>query len=138
MLLVLEIALTVFGIASVIRGRLEVFGHFIVEGVGARLMGLVLMAPLPTVFVLGFIRGFQNSQAGKPYRVEDYQDLALVEMGMLLCSLVLAGAIALCTGRRPPKQVNPDEEWKKIRAAGTVEEERDEALPPRTTFLPRR
>lgn len=133
-MLIAELFLTALGIGTLIRGRLECFGHYVVEGIAARVIGLVLVLPAPVVFAIGFQRGLENAHAGKPWNLEAYQDLIPVEGGIFGIAIVLALVIALCTGRPPVTQLNAEEEWKRLRQTGPVEADKGR---PRDSFLPR-
>ncbi len=57
MLLVFEIALTVYGIVIVVRNRYKVGKTAEVTGTPARVIGIVMLATLPMALVVGFIAG---------------------------------------------------------------------------------
>jgi hypothetical protein len=109
------------GIATLITGRISVFGHWIIEGIAARFVGLLLMAPVTVPFVLGFMRGMEAGRTGKQLSLEDLQDLGLLEMGLWVGCFALAGIVALIAARKPGKEVDPEEEWKRLRASGQLE-----------------
>jgi hypothetical protein len=57
MILGIEIALLVVGILVVLWGRIPLSGGRAVEGAGARIVGIILMMPIPVSFGLGFFLG---------------------------------------------------------------------------------
>jgi hypothetical protein len=135
MLLVLEVLVTLWGLGALIRGRVDVFGHWIVAGIPAYLIGLLLTCPFTTVFILGFQRGYAFSQQGRPFRWQDYEDLQIVELTLFGIGLLLSGLVALCTARRPAKPFSIEDEWKARRQCGPL----DPKDPLRNdSFLPRK
>jgi hypothetical protein len=125
-LLVFELFLTALGVATLIRGRIDVFGHWIVEGLPARIMGLLFTMPVTITMMLGFQRGYALAKAGRQFSIDDYQDLTLTELALFGIALVLSGILSLFVARKPPKPVNVEEEWKNVRQYGAVDED-DEA-----------
>jgi hypothetical protein len=121
LVLAFELFWLVVGIATLITGRISVFGHWIIEGVAARFVGLLLVAPVAVPFVLGFMRGMEAGRTGKQLSLEDLQDLGLLEMGLWVGCFALAGIVALIAARKPGKEVDPEEEWKRLRASGQLE-----------------
>ena len=121
LILFFEVCLTGAGIYALITGRIAVFGHWVVEGIGARLIGLLLMMPFTVPFVLGFMKGFEAAQQGKQVSLDELNDLGLLEIGLWVGCFALAGLIALVTARNPAKVADPEEEWKRIRAGGQME-----------------
>jgi hypothetical protein len=121
MLLVFELFWAGVGLFALLTGRISVFGHWIVEGIAARIIGLLLLCPLTVPFVLGFMRGMEAAQQGKQLAIEDLTDLTLLEMGLWVACFALAGVISLLTARRPGKEPDPEEEWKRLRASGQLE-----------------
>lgn len=121
LVLAFELFWLVVGIATLITGRISVFGHWIIEGIAARFVGLLLVAPIAVPFVLGFMRGLEAGRTGKQLSLEDLQDLGLLEIGMWVGCFALAGIVALIAARKPGKEVDPEEEWKRLRASGQLE-----------------
>jgi hypothetical protein len=53
MILGLEIGLFIFGILALVRGRMTLTKSKVVEGVPARLIGMLALTPLPVAFLIG-------------------------------------------------------------------------------------
>jgi hypothetical protein len=121
LVIVFELFWTGVGVLALTTGRVSVFGHWVVEGIAARIIGLLLMTPFTVPFVLGFLRGWEAGKQGREIRLEDCTDLGLLEIGLWVGCFALAGLISLVAARRPGKQVDPEEEWKRLRASGQVE-----------------
>jgi hypothetical protein len=115
-----ELFFTGIGVWTLITGQVSVFGHWVVEGVGARIIGLLLVTPVTVPFVLGFMRGLDAARRGYELKFEDFTDLSLLEIGLWVGCFALAGLVALVTARKP-RVVDADEEWKKIRIGGSLE-----------------
>ena len=116
-----ELFWTGVGVLAVTTGRVSVFGHWVVEGIAARLIGLLLMTPFTVPFVLGFMRGLEAGKQGKAISLEDFTDLGLLEIGLWVGCFALAGLISLVAARKPGKEPDPEEEWKRLRSSGLVE-----------------
>jgi hypothetical protein len=65
MCLVLQIVMFVFGIVTLIRGQIKVAPSMVVRGPMARLIGLVLLIPLPLAFAIGLVIGVGLAAQGK-------------------------------------------------------------------------
>lgn len=61
MILGIEIALLVMGIMAVANGKMKFTKNKVVEGLPARLLGVLAILTLPTVFMIGFIVGFMQA-----------------------------------------------------------------------------
>ena len=120
LLIAFELFWTGIGVWTLITGSVSVFGHWVVEGIGARIIGLLLITPVTVPFVLGFMRGMDAAQKGIQLKFEDLTDLSLLEIGLWVGCFALAGLVALVTARKP-RVVDPDEEWKRIRMGGQLE-----------------
>ena len=120
MFVIVEIFLVWFGLRALFGGRARVFGR-VLEGWAARLVGLLAAGPFFVVVTLGFIQGFTASRAGRAFHLEDYKDLAILEATLYAVCLAVAAVLTIVAGRAPSKPVNPEEEWKRLRAGGPVE-----------------
>jgi hypothetical protein len=98
----IELFLTITGLVTLFRGRVNLYGTGrVVEGTAAYLVGLLLILPFTVIFALGFMRGYETAQAGKPFNLEAYNDLAALEIGLWVVCGVVAGIIAVCCARKP-------------------------------------
>jgi hypothetical protein len=123
---VFEILMLCSGVATLVRGRIALFGYWVISGAPARLIGFLLATPFTTGFVLGAIRGWKMAQAGKQFTLDAVADLAAMELMLMAGCGAMAGLIAVVSIRRPSKQVNELEEWKRLRQTGPLE--MDDAL----------
>lgn len=91
-ILIIEIAMLVYGIIAISKGRYKVGKTHEVVGGKARIIGGVLMCPLPTAFVAGMIIGaLYLAQHGRPPRMEDLQTTAIImEVSILVFFALLA------------------------------------------------
>jgi hypothetical protein len=117
---IVELVLVWFGLKALFGGRTRVFGR-VIEGWAARLVGLLAAGPFFVVATRGFIQGYNSSRAGRAFHFEDYKDLAVLEMTLYAVCLSLVVVLAVVAGRAPSKPVNPEEEWKRLRACGPAE-----------------
>jgi hypothetical protein len=116
-----ELFWTGVGLMALFSGRVSVFGHWVIEGIAARIIGLLFITPFTVPFVLGFLRGLEAGKQGRQITLDDFTDLGLLEIGLWLGCFALAGLIALVTARKPGNGPDPEEEWKRLRASGLVE-----------------
>jgi hypothetical protein len=132
--LIAELVVTALGIGTLIRGRLEWFGNRVVEGIVARLIGLVLLLPLPIVCAISWQRLVETARAGKPWSFEASLDQMAIEGGIFGAAIVLSMLLVICLGKPAAEQVSAEEEWKRLRQAGEVKADGGR---PRDSFLPR-
>ncbi|MBI3860560.1 MAG: hypothetical protein HY290_01545 [Planctomycetia bacterium] len=55
MIIGVEIAMFIMGLIAIFKGHLSLSRTIVVEGIAARLLGLVLLAPVPLVFTVALI-----------------------------------------------------------------------------------
>jgi hypothetical protein len=120
LIIAFELFWTGVGVYTLITGTVSVFGHWVVEGIGARIIGLLLIVPVTVPFVLAFMRGMDLAQQGRELKLDEIMDLSLLEVGLWVACFALAGLVALVTARRP-RVTDPDEEWKRVRMGGQLE-----------------
>jgi hypothetical protein len=128
-----ELCLFVMGIAALIGGRFEWFGQRVVAGMPARFIGLLLMLPVTVPATLGALRGYQRAQAGQPFRLEAYSDLAVLELLSWAVCLTAAVVIAFLAARPRPGTGRPKFDYKALRAHGGLDARdrmSDDFLPP--------
>jgi hypothetical protein len=134
MFVIVELFLVWYGLKALFGGRTRVFGR-VIEGFAARLTGLLTAGPFFVVVTLGFIQGYTASRAGRSFHFEDYKDLAILEGTLYGVCLAVVVVLAIVAGRVPSKPVNPEEEWKRLRAGGPAEGgvrlRSEDFLPPR-------
>lgn len=70
---ILRLIMLVTGIYALGNGRLKLSHRFLVQGIQARLIGAVLILPVPIAFGAGFVKGFLGaSEGGNP---DDYNEI---------------------------------------------------------------
>lgn len=95
MLLILEIAMLVAGLYALIKGKVPSFivggSHFEVKSAPARVMGLIMMLPIPATFVLTLVLAFVMGASGQV----DQSTLNVVATALEIVLVVLAGVVTL-------------------------------------------
>jgi hypothetical protein len=109
--LILEIGMLIMGILALVRGKISLTRNRVVTGTPARVIGVVLVLPLPLALVSGFVLGIVlvALSGGAPPKQADLVKYALpLEVGIvLLCGL--AAVIIGATQARPAKEVLKEE-----------------------------
>jgi hypothetical protein len=91
---ILEVALAVFGLMALVKGRMSL-GKKVVIGTPARALGLLAMAPLPIAFIAGVIYGARQAAAGKgQLGNDDTLTLAAIEAGIVIVTALVVFGIA--------------------------------------------
>jgi hypothetical protein len=91
---ILEVALAVYGLMALVKGRMSL-GKKVVVGTPARVLGLLAMAPLPIAFTAGVIYGAQQAAAGKgQLGNDDTLTLAAIEAGIVIVTALVVFGIA--------------------------------------------
>lgn len=119
MILGLEIGLFVFGLMAVINGRMKFGENKVVEGLGARLLGLLAMAPLPLAFTVGFVYGFMKAANDPNFDADQFaQDNALALAGVEAAIVIGLGLLVLVIGlsigvppERPRRRRDRDDDY---------------------------
>jgi hypothetical protein len=105
MILGLEIAMVIMGIAALATGRLHLSKQRVFQGTAVRFAGVVLLLPLPICLLIGFILGFKAALEGRPLNLQVMAGpLALMELMVVLACLCLALAVAFQSARPPEQQ----------------------------------
>src|SRR6516162_859822 len=86
----------IFGIVALIKGKFSLTRGRVVEGVPARIIGLVLCLPFPLGFVIGLALGIGAAAAGRQI---DPMSVMPLDLGLTLGCLVLAVGIAIATAK---------------------------------------
>ena len=93
----LQIAMLIGGIVVLCTGKLPVGGGKSVRGGAARLLGFLMMLPLPVAFAMGFALG---TWAVQNNRMDDVQTYALaIDLGVTLFFALLVGILAACMAK---------------------------------------
>jgi hypothetical protein len=106
MFCVLDIVLLVLGILAVAKGKFSLSGSRVVEGVPARLVGVLLILPLPASIAIGLLYSEPKSAQGDPFDLLEDGIFTLIQLGILVVTLLLAGVVCL-TCSRPRKRYSP-------------------------------
>jgi hypothetical protein len=105
MILGLEIGLLIFGLIALIRGKMTLTKTKVVEGVPARLLGLLALTPLPIAILvgIGFVLVVAPANPEKAAKIADDNKLtlALVEAGIVIFITVLVFGIGAAIGKNP-------------------------------------
>lgn len=113
-LLILEIGMLVMGILALVRGKIGLTPNRYVYGLPARIIGVILMLPLPLAFGGGLILGIILAAQGKPVDPKNLESTAAIMAISILVAVGLAVVIigALTAKPLPPKVQRPpaDEE----------------------------
>jgi hypothetical protein len=92
MVLLLELLLFIFGLVLVSCGKLPVSSRRAVEGVPARMLGVLAMLPLVLMFGIGVVYGFILARrGGDPKAVQD--KMAVIAVFELVFSLIVVALI---------------------------------------------
>ena len=90
MCLIVEIAMTLWGIVTLVRGKFPLSRNKIVTGRAAYLVGLILTSTVPATFGVGFAFGlYLGSQGVDPDDMDHLIENTLIDVGMEL-ALVIA------------------------------------------------
>jgi hypothetical protein len=95
MLGIIEIILFVCGLLAVITGKVPsvVFGgKQRIEGNGARIVGAILLTPLPIAFAIGFVLALALGNDGRPIAVG-------IEIALLLICFLVARSVSRRVGQ---------------------------------------
>jgi hypothetical protein len=94
-----DIIMLIFGIIALVRGKFLLTRAKEVRGVPARIIGIVLMIPLPLSFVAGLALGAMMASQGKS--VDDLR-LAGSILGVTITGLCFVSAIAIAVATARP------------------------------------
>lgn len=105
----LEIAMAVWGVIVLFTGRLKVSSSKVVQGTPARLLGLLMLAPLPLAFLAGIAIGVWAAANGR--NVDDIRGpLLLAEVAIVVVTAIAVFSIAHAIGK-PPDQPQFPPAW---------------------------
>ena len=110
MVLVLEIALLIAGIAALVTGKLNISRTLRLRGAATRVAGVVLILPLPVAFAAGFAVGLLRAVQGKGINDSFRLVIGLAELGIILACVVGVAVITAVWGQRPPRKRFAEEE----------------------------
>jgi hypothetical protein len=93
MLIIAELGTLVWGIYVLVAGKLTVGTNYVVQGVAARLLALLLIAPLPAALTIGIAYGLHIASQGRMMTPDEQMTLTAVEFGILIGCVALVYAI---------------------------------------------
>lgn len=97
MLFILEISMFIGGIYALIAAKVPSFlvggGKYPIEGKNARWVGVLLMLPLPIVFLVGLFVGMLFGEQGTPY-------VGIFELVIVIGTAILAMILTRIIGKR--------------------------------------
>lgn len=130
--LILELLLFICGLVLVACGKLPVSKTRAVEGVPARLLGLLAMLPLVLMFGIGFVYGFMMARRGAdPRPAQDKMVMiGVFELVFTLVVVALIFGIAVVAA----KDTTEGRRRRKRRRREEYEEYDDEYVRPRKRF----
>src|SRR5262245_22776967 len=100
MILGLEIGMIVWGLVALFRGEFQLNPTRVVKGVAARLIGLLLLLPLPVSFAIGFLIGLSVASEGRRFDPAAWRlTLVAVEAAVTLGCLAVALLAGLLCGQ---------------------------------------
>jgi hypothetical protein len=135
MLLLYEIGLGIFGLITVIRGKMALSSTKVVEGIPAYMLGILAMVPLPLAFTIGLVVGFMHAKDGNEFKLDNENQLmfAVIELGICLVVSALVFGIGASIGKKPNKKRkkhwddDDDENWDdRIRRSRYEDDNEDE------------
>lgn len=102
----LQIAMAIVGIIVLCTGKLKLSANKVVVGTPARLLGLMLLAPLPVAFTIGICVGLYVGSTGGS--LDDVQiPMLLVDVGLVVLTAIAVFAIASAIAKPPGYKPGP-------------------------------
>jgi hypothetical protein len=104
MILGMEIAMLVIGFLALVRGKMTISATKVVEGMPARLLGLLAMAPLPLAFLaaIAFVV-VQNPADPERFAEENRWTLTGIEAAIVIGTAIVVFGIGAAIGVDPAK-----------------------------------
>jgi hypothetical protein len=108
---VIQIAMLVMGVIALIKGEIKLTRNKVVHRHAARLIGLVMIAPLPTQLFVGIVWGvILGLQGLDPESIQEriLSSAILVDLGITLGCALLAITLGLFLAKPPVEVVDED------------------------------
>jgi hypothetical protein len=105
MLCIVEIAMSVFGIVTLVRGKFSFTKNKVVTGLPAYAIGIILTLTLPLLLCMGFVIGLLiaiNAQ-GRPVPPDAMLKYAWMDMVVVPIILVIVGIIVAVSPKAGPR-----------------------------------
>lgn len=95
-----EIAMSVFGLVTLIRGQFSLSRSKVVRGTPAYIIGGLLLSTLPIALGLGMVIGFVlAARTGQPPTIEEMAPYGIVDVVVVVVILAAVLTVALSTAR---------------------------------------
>jgi hypothetical protein len=108
MCLILEISMLIFGIVTLITGKFSLSRTKVIQGGVARIVGGIMVLPLPLAFGAGVIIGVAMGASGKAPDIDKIRLVAtIMEASIVVICFVVAMIIAAVNAGPPPKPRRP-------------------------------
>jgi hypothetical protein len=105
MLLILEIAMLIAGIVALVKGEFNLTRNKVVRGAVARVIGVLLLAPLPIAFAIVFAVAARHTVQGRdPNDTGLRLTYALIEIGVIALFGVTAIVVAAFNAEAPKRK----------------------------------
>lgn len=101
MICIVEIAMLVMGIIACVKGEVKLSRRKVVSGPAARILGVIMMLPLPVAFMVGMVLGFQAAARGEAG--PDMATAVIAELVVVGVVVVTAVVFAMATAKDPTK-----------------------------------
>jgi hypothetical protein len=88
---VLQIVLAVLGFFALAKGKFSLSSSRTVQGVPARLVGVLLLLPLPVSIGIGLLYSERIRAQGDPFDLLEEGMFTLSQLGIMVATLLLAG-----------------------------------------------
>jgi hypothetical protein len=99
-----NIIMLIFGIIALVKGSFSLTGNKVVSGLPARIIGVILIMPLPISLGVGFIYGLTMAATGQNVRQDSVQGAAIViELSIMAVCLVAALIVAFANAKPKAK-----------------------------------
>jgi hypothetical protein len=104
-----ELAMLVFGVFTLVNGSFRMSQEKVVWGVPARIMGALLLVPMPLEFVILFTTIFVYAAQDRPFDPSNMRWLVLTNAGIVLGTCVLILGIGLTAAEPLEGQKSPQD-----------------------------
>ena len=117
MLLYAEIGGLVWGMIALVSGKLTLSKDKVVTGAMARIIGLLLMVPLPLMLCVGVLYGVNRVMNGQQFGNEETLFITLIEFVVVGAFWAMAIGLAFACASKPPRrrwwEDDDDEEFRR-------------------------
>jgi hypothetical protein len=128
-----DIIIFIFGLIAVITGKFSLTRKRIVRGLPARIVGILLLLPLPLSFATALVMGTVMVARNQPGNQKQYEDtVRAISTLLTVLFFVAAIIVSICTAKIELKKVPSQDEGTGDDPLGTFrpEEKRRTPAPP--------